>query len=507
MKRIIMLLIVVMFVAFAGVNSIAAETPKDELRIARVDDITQLDPGWMTATNREFAIMDCIFNGLAKYKPGTWEVVPDLAESWDISEDGEEITFYLRKGVQFQKGYGEMTANDVKFSFERIIDPEVKSPEKETWDALDHVEMIDQYTVKLVLKYPSARLFISTLPSNAGMIVSKKAVEEMGREKFAHDPIGTGPYEFVSWEPRSSLELKVFENYWGEQPAMKKLTFIPITDTLTVEMALETGEVDTGRISLQSIKRFQENPNFKVYLKPDLAYWWIGFMLNKPPFDNLKAREAIRYAVDVDKIIQAAYYGVSEKSSQMFPPGMLGYWEDAPIHKVDLDKARELLKEAGYPNGFKITFMTYPREVVKVTAEIVKADLEKIGIDVDIDIKEAGAFVSAIQELKGEGNLYMDRYSSGVDPGYTSQWFITDQIWNYSKWSNPEYDRLWKEAESEMDFQKRAEIYVNMQKIVEEDCWAIWLTPGTRVLVTQKDINIGQLFPDSRLACWLISRD
>ena len=101
----------------------------------------------------------------------------------------------------------------------------------------------------------------------------------------------------------------------------------------------------------------------------------------------------------------------------------------------------------------------------------------------------------------------MDRYSSGVDPGYASQWFITDQIWNYSKWSNPEYDRLWKEAESEMDFQKRAEIYVNMQKIVEKDCWAIWLTPGTRVLVTQKDINIGQLFPDSRLACWLISRD
>jgi len=175
MKRIIMLLIVVMFVAFAGVNSIAAETPKDELRIARVDDITQLDPGWMTATNRELAIMDCIFNGLAKYKPGTWEVVPDLAESWDISEDGEEITFYLRKGVQFQKGYGEMTANDVKFSFERIIDPEAKSPEKETWASLDHAEMIDQYTVKLVLKYPSARLFISTLPSNAGMIVSKKA--------------------------------------------------------------------------------------------------------------------------------------------------------------------------------------------------------------------------------------------------------------------------------------------------------------------------------------------
>jgi len=507
MKRIIMLLIVVMFVTFAGVNSIAAEVPKDELKITRPDDVTQLDPGWMTASIRELAIMDCIYNGLVKYKPGTWEIVPDLAESWDISKDGKEAIFYLRKGVQFQKGYGEMTAEDVKFSFERIIDPEAKSPEKETWDALDHAEVINQYTVKLVFKYPSARLLTSTLPKNAGFIVSKKAVKEMGREKFSHNPIGTGPYEFVFWEPRRRIELKAFENYWGEQPEIKKLTFIPIPETSTVEMALKTGEVDVGRISRQSIKRFQEDPNFKVYLKPDLAYWWIGFMLNKPPFDNLKVREAVRYAIDVDKIMKAAFYGVSEKSSQMFPPGMLGYWKDAPIHKVDLNKARELLKEAGYPNGFKVTFMIYPKEALKITAEIVKADLEKIGIDVDIDVKEAGAFTSSLCEEKYEGNLYMDRYFAGVDPGYASQWFITGQRWNYSRWSNPEYDRLWKKGESEMDLRKRAEIYVKMQKIVDEDCWAIWLTPGTRVVVTQKNVNIGKLFPDSRLAPWTISKD
>ena len=181
MKRIMMLLIVVMFVAFAGFSSFA-EVPKDELKIAQWEDINTLDPGWMTSTERELTIMNCIYNGLVKYKEGTWEVVPDLAESWDISEDGKEITFYLRKGVQFQKGYGEMTAEDVKFSFERIIDPEAKSPEEETWAALDNVEILNEYTVKLVLKYPSARLFTSSLPLNAGMIVSKKAVEEMGKE-------------------------------------------------------------------------------------------------------------------------------------------------------------------------------------------------------------------------------------------------------------------------------------------------------------------------------------
>ena len=504
MKRIMMLLIVVMFVAFAGFNSFA-DVPKDELKIAQWEDINTLDPGWMTSTERELTIMNCIYNGLVKYKEGTWEVVPDLAESWDISEDGKEITFYLRKGVQFQKGYGEMTAEDVKFSFERIIDPEAKSPEEETWAALDNVEILNEYTVKLVLKYPSARLFTSSLPLNAGMIVSKKAVEEMGKEKFAFYPIGTGHYEFVTWIPKGKVELKTFENYWGEKPKIKKLTFVPIVEVSTVEMALETGEIDIGRVSLKNVKRYQEDPNINVYLKPGLKYWWIGFTVNKPPFDNLKLREAVRYAIDVDKIIQAAFFGIPKSATQMFPPGMLGYWEDAPVYKVDLNRAKELLKEAGYPDGFKATFLMWPTEENRIIAEVVKADLEKIGIDVDIDVKEVGAFNEATK--KGENDFHISFFATTLDPGYATQWFITDQAWNLSQWSNPEYDKLLKDAESEMDSQKRAQLYVKAQKLMDKDCWAIWLTNGVETVATQKNINIGEIFPNGRLAPWIISKD
>ena len=157
-----------------------APVSKDELRIQDWGDINTLDPAFMTSTEREFTIMNCIYSGLVKYKLGSWDIEPDLALSWDISTDNKQITFHLRKGVQFQNGYGELTADDVKFSFERIIDPAQKSPEADTWAALDHVEVIDPYTAKLVLKNPSASLFTSALPLNAGFIVSKKAVEKMG---------------------------------------------------------------------------------------------------------------------------------------------------------------------------------------------------------------------------------------------------------------------------------------------------------------------------------------
>ncbi len=288
--------------------SVSAKS-KEELKIATWEDINTLDPGWLTSVEREFTIMNCLFNGLVKYKEGTWDVVPDLAKSWDMSADGKQITFQLRKGVEFHKGYGEMTAEDVKFSFERIIDPEAKSPEKNTWGNLEYVEVVDKYTVKLVLKDRMAQLFTSILPLNAGLIVSKKAVTEMNKKKFASNPIGTGPYEFDSWQPKKHVKLVRYKNYGGEKAKIKRLTFMPIVEDATVEIALKTGEIDIGRCSLPSLPSIKKNKKLSVYTKPALLYWWLGFTVNKPPFDNLKLREAIRYAVDVDKTLEAAFFG------------------------------------------------------------------------------------------------------------------------------------------------------------------------------------------------------
>ncbi|HBG74891.1 MAG: hypothetical protein A2X25_07675 [Chloroflexi bacterium GWB2_49_20] len=480
-----------------------APVSKGELKIASWGDINTLDPAFMTSTEREFTIMNSIYSGLVKYKEGTWDTVPDLALSWDISTDNKELTFHLRQGVQFQKGYGEFTAADVKFSFERIIDPAQNSPEASTWDALDHVEIIDDYTVKLVLKAPSAKLFTSTLPLNAGFIVSKKAVEALGNDAFGLDPVGTGPYEFDHWTPGQETVLLAFKDYFGAPPKIAKLTFIPIPEVGTVEMALKAGEINVGGISLTSLKAFQANPDLNVYLKPGLKYWWIGFTVNTPPFDNLKVREAVRYAINVDEILQAAFNGIPQRANTMFPPGMLGRWEDAPAYQPDLEKAKALLVEAGYPGGtgLNVTFLMWPDETNTIIGEVVKSQLEKIGITVNVVVEEVGSFNDSTTSGK-DNNFHISYFATTVDPGYATTWFLCDETWNLSKWCNPEYDTLWKQADAEMDPQKRADLYVEMQKIIDKDAWAIWLTNDVEAVAMQKYVIPGELFPNGRLAPW-----
>jgi peptide/nickel transport system substrate-binding protein len=480
-----------------------APVSKGELKIANWGDINTLDPAFLTSVEREFTIMNCIFSGLVKYKEGTWDVVPDLATSWEISADNKEITFHLRHGVQFQKQYGEMTAADVKFSFERIIDPAQGSPEASSWGALDHVEIIDDYTVKLILKAPSAKLFTSTLPLNAGFIVSKKAVEALGKDAFGLSPVGTGPYEFDHWTPGQETVLTAFKDYFAIPPKLAKLTFVPIPEIATAEMALKTGEIDVGGISLKSIQAFQANPDLNVVLKPGLKYWWIGFTMNKPPFDNIKVRDAVRYAINVDEILQAAFNGIPQRANTMFPPGMLGRWEDAPAYQPDLEKAKALLVEAGYPGGagLELTFLAWTAEENTIIGEVVKSQLEKIGITVNVVVEEVGAFNEATNAGK-DNNFYIQFYTTTVDPGYTTEWFQCGQTWNPSQWCNPEYDALWKQADAEMDPVKRAALYVEMQKIVDKDVWAIWLTYDVEAVAMQKYVIPGGLFPNGRLAPW-----
>jgi peptide/nickel transport system substrate-binding protein len=478
----------------------AVPVSKNELRIQEWGDINTLDPAFMTSTEREFTIMNSIYSGLVKYKLGSWDIEPDLALSWDISADNKEITFHLRKGVQFQKGYGELTADDVKFSFERIIDPAQKSPESGTWAALDHVEVIDPYTVKLVLKNPSASLFTSTLPLNAGFIVSKKAVEKMG-DSYGLNPVGTGPYQFDHWTPGQETVLVAYKDYFGAAPKIGKLIFVPIEETGTVEDALKTGEIDVGGISLNSIKAFQANPDFNVYLKPGLKYWWIGFTVNTPPFDKVQVRQAVRDAIDVDAILQAAFNGVPQRGNTMFPPGMLGRWEDAPAYKPDLAKAKSELAAAGYPNGFNVTFLMWTSDTNTIIGEVVKSQLEKIGINVTVVVEEVGAFNTATTSGK-DNNFHISFFATTVDPGYATEWFQCGQKWNLSKWCNPQYDALWKQADAEMDPQKRAALYVQMQEIIDQDAWAIWLTNDVVATAMQKYVDPGQIFPNGRLAPW-----
>ncbi len=475
---------------------------KGELKIAMWEDVSTFDPGWMTSAERELVIMSCLYNGLVKYKEGTWDIVPDLAESWEISPDGKIITFKLRKGVQFHKGFGEMTAEDVKYSYERIIDPAVKSPEKGQWELLDHVDVVDKYTAKLFFKSKKVTLFTSVLPMNTGFIVSKKAAESMGHEKFGKNPVGTGPYELASWEPKQHVKLEAFNKYWGQTPKINKITFLPIVEDSTCETALKTGEIQVGRSSMITFGSFKKDSKFKVYSKPALKTYWLGMTVNKPPFDKLELRQAFRYAVNVDSIVEAAFYGTAKRANTLLPPGLPDYWAEAPVYKQDIAKAKSLMKKAGKPDGFTVKLFVPANDAERIMAEVIKADAAKAGIEVIIEVKEIGAFNEAAN--KGQTDAYIQFYTSTIDPNYIMQWFAGES-WNPSQWRNAEFTALIKAGASESDPQKRNQIYVDAQKIADKDAWAIWLTHGTKFWIAQNTVNMGSIYPNGRLAPWEMS--
>ena len=471
------------------------------LKIATWEDVNTFDPGWMTSAERELTIMSSLYNGLIRYKAGSWEYEPDLATSWEISADKKAVTFKLKKGIQFHKGYGELTAEDVKYSFERIIDPAIKSPEKGTWSKLDHVEVIDKYTAKLVLKDQMVTLFSSVLPMNAGMIVSKKAVEEMGAKKFGFNPIGTGAYELVSWEPKKKVTLKANPNYHGFKPFIQMVEFLPITEDSTSETALKTGEIHIGRAALINLNSFKNNLNFTVVSKPAMKTYWLGMTVNKPPFDNIKLRQAFRYAVDVDKIIEATYFGAVHRANSVLPPSVPGYWKDAPAYKKNISKAKQLMKAAGKPNGFDVTLYVPASDDERIMAEVIKADAAEAGINVDIETKEIGAFNEAAN--KGIPNAYIQFYTSTIDPSYIMQWFAGES-WNPSQWRNTRYTQILAEGPSEPDANKRVLMYEEAQQLIDQDCWSIWLTNGAKTWISQSSIDLGDIQPNGRLAPWSI---
>ncbi|MFK5953474.1 MAG: ABC transporter substrate-binding protein [Desulfobacterium sp.] len=500
-RRMTMRVMLVILMLFSFTFSAAASS-KNEMKIATWEDVNTFDPGWMTSGERELTIMSCLYNGLVKYNEGTWDIVPDLAESWEMSEDGKTVVFKLRKGVQFHKGYGEMTAEDVKFSFERIVDPANKCPEKSQWAALDHVEVVDTYTVKLVLKNPMVTLLTSLLPMNTGMIVSKKAVGEMGQEKFGKNPVGTGPYELTSWKPKSHVKLSIFKEYFKEKPAVEILTFLPIVEDATCETALKTGELDIGRSAMITVESFKKDKRFNVYSKPAMKTYWLGMTVNKAPFDNLKLRQAFRYAVNVDNIVEAAFYGTAQRANTILPPGLPDYWADAPAYKQDIAKAKALIKEAGKVDGFTVKLFIPSNDVERIMAEVIKADAAKAGIEVIIELKEIGAFNEAAN--KGQADAYIQFYTATIDPHYIMQYFAGES-WNPSQWRNARYAELIANGLKSISPEERKEIYVDAQKEMDKDAWAIWLTHGTKMFIAQKDVDVGLLYPNGRLAPWMFN--
>ncbi|NLF13155.1 MAG: hypothetical protein GX597_15325, partial [Anaerolineaceae bacterium] len=360
----------------------ATPAPSEEPKILRVrlyGDIQNLDPAFQISEN-DTVVANAVMDGLVRYCPNSYELCNELAEEIEQSEDGLQIRFKLREGVMWQNGYGELTTEDVKYSYERFIDPELDAAYADDWATLDHVEIIDKYNGIIHLKEPFAPLWSSTLPVGSGTILCKKWVEDIGMEAFATHIIGTGPYMFDQWKPQQMVILKKNPDYWKEEPYFDEIHLIPIEDDKAAEVALEAGDLDFGLISIASIDRFQSDSNFEVIAVPTLRYYWLALNVQHPKLQDPNVRWAVIYGIDVPSILQAAYMGNAERACSLIPRGLIGYWEDAPCYERDVEKAKEYLAAAGLESlDLRLDLQDTTED--RIWSEIIQQNLAEVNIN------------------------------------------------------------------------------------------------------------------------------
>lgn len=476
------------------------------LRARSYADLDALDPGFYeNAYNVD--VMNCIYSKLTHYKPGrTWETELQAAEQLE-QVDPTHIHFKLKPGIMFTGGFGEMTADDVQFSFERIIKHD--SPVKGDWLTLDHVEVTGKYSGVIVLKKPFEPLWNITLPYGAGCIVSKQAVMKAtgnGGNFGMKPPAFSGPYILAEWKANQYTKLVRNPEWKGAAPGFDEIRILPIEDEQTAEIAYQAGDLGFTGVSLASLGKYKHSPpaRTKVEEYPSLAYVWIGMNIDNPALKDINMRKAIQYAINLPQILQAAYFDQAKPATGLIAPGLLGHRKAAMVPpEGDLEKARAFLKKAGGPPREKLTIDTTNTSKWTTIAEVVQAQLKQIGIDLQVNVQDSASFGTLGMESKGDRwkklQLIVNRFSMAPDPYYATEWFTTKQvgIWNWERFSSKEFDKLNEEAISESDKAKRAQMYRRMQDLMEESGAYRFVTHGGDPVMYHDNIE-AKLRPDGR---------
>jgi peptide/nickel transport system substrate-binding protein len=451
----------------------------------KVEDMGILDPH-LSASNANIPIMNSVFNGLVRFKPGndTVEAIePDLAARWKTSRDGKVWTFYLRKGVQFHHGFGEMTADDVVFSLKKAATMETSAWHL-SYQEIKNVEALDRYTVQITLDTPNSLFLGVVLNYHGGMVLCKKAVEKYG-DKFKLNPVGTGPFAFKEYFPRQRVELVANEKYFRGRPKLDKVIyhFVPLDQTR--EMALLKGELDmmTGIRQDWWVDKARNNKvnteykNVIVDIVPPGEMSQVHFNLNIKPLDNLKVRQALCFALDPKEFrIALGGFSATEDALSPVPRGYLGYTDDVPRYGMNLEKAKALLREAGYPNGFTLADVT-TSTIYLNRIELIQSQLSRIGVkfslkmadhptvqkmmrggELPIVISAAARFPTADQALT---EWYHSKSAVGTPSGLA----------NYSYYGRaiPGVDDLIDKARVETDKKKQIELWHDAQRKIMTD--------------------------------------
>lgn len=450
------------------------------LKIRSYSDLQILDPAFRLSAP-EGDIMRAIYAGLVTNTPGdtwTWKAV--AVQSIEQLDD-LTIAFKLRDNIGFTDGFGQMTAEDVKFSIERVADPANESPYAGDWAALKEVEVKDSLSGLIHLKEAFAPLWTSTLPTTTCSILSKAAVEQLGG-KIGAEPIAqSGQYILTEWVPKQRTILKRNPDWAYEPGGFEEIQIIPIEDPATAELGFEAGDLDHTWTAVSSISRLKANPpaGSVVLEKPSLAYVWLGMNQDVAPFDNQNIRRAVQYAIDREAVVDAAYFGAATTSTGIIAPGLPGHRE-ANLYGYDPEKARELLAQEG-ATDLQVTLDILNQSERLTAAQVIQSNLADVGIQCEIKQNDSGTFWTLGAKEGDYWNklqLILSRFSMEPDPSWATVWFMPEQIgvWNWERFNNPEFAELHAQGLTETDPAERDVIYKRMQDIMEESGCYVFLT-------------------------------
>jgi len=487
--------------ALAGTGPVAAQGAKI-LRTRANNNFMVFDPPNRISDVNE-SVMTSIFGGLVRWKPGNewgWEL--DLAASVE-QVDPTHIRFQLKPGIPWSNGFGEVTAADVKFSYERIADPAFHASYRTDWDSLDRVDITDSHAGVIVLKQPFVPLWTTTMPSGSGLIMCKAAVEKLDGKKFTLDPPATcGPYRIQRLEPQRMIVLERNPLWPGTKPAFDEIHYLPIVDSNSAETAFQAGEIDFTDVPMSSVPRLRKSPlqHAKLRVSPSLNYWWLGMQSEVGPFADIRVRKAVQLAVDVDAVIEGAFSGVPDRATGIVAPGLVGHRPANLVKGPDYAQAKRLLAEAGFADGLKTTITVRNSTEFTSAAVIVAGSLAQAGITAEVVPGDPGAIQAMATDKNGgwkKMGILINRFSSQADPSWATAWFVSSQIgqWNWERFANPEFDRLHDAAKSELDVQKRDAMYIHMQDLMEQSGCYVFLTHGVNASIAVDGIKVG-LSPD-----------
>lgn len=459
-----------------GLPMPAAAAQAGHIKIAALKHIDTLDPHF-TFFLSAVQVINNIHSGLLKvtYDGTKVAFAPDLAETWTLEDDKTHL-FKLRPNVKFHDGTA-CDAEAVKFSLMRVKSGTPASPHAWKLALLSEVEIVDPLTVRLKFSEPYAFLPVALTGSTgrAGTIVSPAAVQKYGMD-YGRNPVGTGPFRFVSWKDNDSIELEANPDYFEPGlPKLAKASFVMIDEPATAVAALISGQVHgMNDCPMQLVNQVKAIPTVDMYGEIEGNYTYVGMNTRKPPFDDVNLRRAVAFAIDRETLLKQAYFGVAKQAYTPISPPMTGFY-DPDIAKsgrgqfFDLAKAKEFRAKAANQGEIEVTYIMAERGPVGTrVAQVVAPMLAQIGIKVKLELLEPAAWV---QRMK-DGNFEMLDFDwvADLDPDETLYpEFKSGGSWNYWGWANPKFDELCAQAQKILDVPARAKLYYAAEDILMDE--------------------------------------